>query len=522
MFHCNRTVLAVVLALVLGNDATGQGKHSKNTTWEDADLGIRLELPGEWTLVPQRMDYPWVAARFLCDAKSGDGLHAHFRVVVLAQDADKARAALHPDPSDPYSIRPDGKAPATYETFVSDTTLDTIPAGKHFRVDEAGKGDSPVGAYHDYKVVERTDDSFLRRARVFERDAMQVVVEGSMYFTHEQELEQIWKRVLDGIRPATKRRGAPPAVDRWLSWQVAPEDYVAWRTLPAAKRRDLRKRSESLWIQAVKQHTTSAWQVTQSRRFLVVAPKEMTTDRHVRRLEAFAEYLDRLLGPLSDDYVRTWVLRICTDEDQRDAFGCWPSLAGGFREIVLTVFDGDPDSLSCGSAQESMFWTYLHEKDALVGTVLPAWLDMGLDRALYYSSRVHGKVVDFESDDWALGFCGDLARDHRLISLRKLMTLGEDEFRNLAQKVDHEDGRLDVQCQLAVRFLLQDSGPVPLRGCMTRYLQALAEAAAGVASATDRVHFLAEARAKAIERVFGSDDDQWRVFDKGFVDSVMR
>jgi hypothetical protein len=57
---------------------------------------------------------------------------------------------------------------------------------------------------------------------------------------------------------------------------------------------------------------------------------------------------------------------------------------------------------------------------------------------------------------------------------------------------------------------------------MTRYLQALTESAAGVGNGPDRVRLLAAAHAKALEKVFGTDDEQWRGFDKAFSDSVQR
>src|SRR5262249_43941836 len=100
------------------------------------------------------------------------------------------------------------------------------------------------------------------------------------------------------MRPysAPKRVGPPP--DRWLSALLHPEDYPAWRALPAAKRQELRARSEDLWTQAEKRRSSAAWRFMPAKRFSVLTPTNLSPLPYVATLETFAGYLDRVLGPL--------------------------------------------------------------------------------------------------------------------------------------------------------------------------------------------------------------------------------
>ena len=509
--------LSATLVLVLVGEATAQ-RTRRSETYEDAGLGLSLVLAGEWTRVPQNPNTPWIAARFISDTKpGGSDEHAHVRVVVLPQDPDVVRARLAPDPADPYSIRPEGKGCSNYSEFVEASTEIIHEVGKKYTVKEQGRGTSPIGGYVDFIVHEGVDDWLLRNARVFEREGMKIVVEATMRKEKKEELAKLWKQILASLRPfaAPKRGGVAP--DPWLAPRLRPEDYAAWRALPVAKRRETRARSEKLWIEAVKQHTGPSWKCASSKRFFVVSPGEMRPDEYVARLEVFAGFLDATLGPLSDDAARRWVLRMCIDDDHRQVFYVtgWPT--NGFTEVAMTVFDGNADPLSYGAAQQTMFWTYLHEKNALVGSVLPQWMTDGLFHALHYASSVHGDAVQFDGDDWGHKFVKDLEKRGALAPLRTITSLSDVGFRNLWIKEDGQGHRLDVQCSVIMCFLLMEPPrPPQLKGFLTRYLQALAEACAGIHEAPDRQAFLDAAHAKVHALVFGSDDENWRQIEAAF------
>src|SRR5688572_17215543 len=335
-----RLFLAGTLVLLLVGDAVAQKGKRGQQKYEDADLGLAFVLQGEWTRVPHNPDVPWTAARFSSDPTPKMLVQAHVRVVVLPQDVDKARSFLAVDPTDPYSIRPGNDGFATYRAFVEATTGSPYATRKEFAVQEVGKGMSPVGPYLDFEVREGRGGWFLRRARVFERAGMHVVVEASMESANEDELKKLWKEITGSIRPVSTRNGPAPSVEKWLSRRLLPEDYAAWRALPAATRHELRTRAEKLWFDAIREHTTKAWRCEESKRFLVLSTYDVSADGYVEKLEAFASYLDGVLGPLSDDRPRRLSVRICTNDERWGVFTSWPDPRVGLVEVALPVRGG--------------------------------------------------------------------------------------------------------------------------------------------------------------------------------------
>lgn len=516
-----RPIVHVLLVGILGaafaEVARAQRARREPERFQDADLGIALLLPGDWTRIPQSGERPWISAAFFSDTGSASGTHAVVRILVLPQDPDRARTRLSSEPSDPYGMRIEGAGCATYGAFVEQTTEDVVPAGKKFHVEEVGAGKSPIGPYHDFTVCEGASDYLQRRARVYEREDLHVAIEACLPTAAKDDLDRLWKEVLASIKSHGAAKSPPSAVvDRWLAPRIAPEDYAAWRALPVAKRNELRARSETLWSQAEKRHTNSAWRFAPKKRFTVVSLADLPLDPYVSTLETFAGYLDRTLGPLSDDRVRKWMLRLCRSE-HRDAFQVWSHPTIGFMDIVLAVFDDLDGPQLYGAAQEAMFWSYLHEKNALVGSVLPLWLRSGLQRALYSSARIRGGEVDFEGDTFMRTICRELAAKDGITLLRTLVTLPERALKDHCAKEERLDHRMDVQFELAVCFLLLKEPRVPqLREFLTRYLQALAEECATVAGAADRQAFLDAACARTSARIFGADDAVWQTIERAY------
>src|SRR5262249_7527506 len=150
--------------------------------------------------------------------------------------------------------------------------------------------------------------------------------------------------------------------------------------------------------------------------------------------------------------------------------------------------------------------------------MLPDWLEMGLSKCLYYSTRVRKGVFNFNNDKWALKECRSIREKGRLTPLHELVMLDAEAFRKLYAKTDKDNIRIDVECHLAVGFLLAEKQQVPqLRGCLTRYLTALGKACVDVSIIEDpdkRVQALDAAHKAASLEAFGRDEAVWRKIDK--------
>src|SRR5262249_36579263 len=159
----------------------------------------------------------------------------------------------------------------------------------------------------------------------------------------------------------------------------------------------------------------------------------------------------------------------------RDAFEPHAGPTTGFTEIVMFSIDNEEAlAHSYGAAQQAMFWSYLHDKNPLLGSVMPHWLVDGLSRSLYYASRVRGSEVDFEGDRWARERGREYAKNGNLTPLHTLVTLDTAGFQDLWAKADQQKIRLDVECGLAVSFLVAKEQPIPqLKNFLTQYLSAL-------------------------------------------------
>jgi len=524
-----RVFLLASLALASAGNALSQRGPRTSEKYQDADLGISLTLPGSWTRVPQDPRQPWTGARFVADrGKVEPELRATFRVVVLPEDADVTRNALTVDPGDPYAIRPEGNGLSTYAALVEATTTECNSDGKKFEVTPAGDGKDAIGPYQDFRAWSEPGGWSLRRARVFARAGMKIAIEVSLPEPRKGELEPLWKEILASVRPFSGPKPAPIGPDPWLAPRLRPDDYPAWLAMPVAKRHELRARAEELWSQALKERTHLPWQCNPSKRFTVVSTLGTAGTPYVTNLEVFAAYLDSVLGPLSDDRVRRGVLRIVTDSEQRDVFEVVPQPTTGCVEMVMLATDGDDDAvgIAYGAVQRAMFWNYLHDKNPVVGAVLPRWIDEGLDRGLYYSSRVHGNGVDFERDDLARKEGRSIAKNGDLTPLHLLVTSDRAAFHDRWVKADQKKIRFDIECQLAVMFLLAKDQPIPqLQNFLTRYFRALGKECAEAQSVRDeaaRAHFLDAAHERVNAQVFGTDPDVWRKIDRAYAAYVGR
>ncbi len=505
-----------VLPLIVGllvTDASAQRRREK-LDWQAPTLGIAITIPGAWTQVPRREDTPWIAASFVDDGPDPRFGHTFARVIVLPADVDRVREIASPDPLDPYSLSTEGSGHATYEKFVEATTPDIVPNGKEFRVEETATGDSPIGEYRDYRVIEQPGDGYTRRARVFEREAHSIAVELTAQTVQRAALESLWQNVVEKTRQIAQRPRRPSPDDRWLGAKLQPEHFAAWLALPASKRKSLRKRFETAWAKALKKQTGPAWEYDRTKRLVVISQRGSSPDPFVADLEVFLDYLDDLLGDLSDEHVRRSSLRICRAIDQGRAFCNWHAPTSGFGEAVITD-TGIVDPIVYGRACETLFYGYLHDKNALVGHALPSWLRHGLHRTLYYAARIEQDVT-FDGSDFARDHGREIVRQRKLTPLRQIFTLDGQEFTAWANRLHRRKERWDVQCQLAVSFLLSKTRTPALENFLPRYLSALAKFAAELPAADDRAAFLDQVHAQTLERVIGSDDATWKKIEREY------
>ena len=487
--------LTVRLAVSLAILATALGDRPLPAQFERGvfrheQLGFKVRVPSKWTVVPLEAREDWIVAKFLSDRSyvtSGkDWSWDHkpmMKIIVFTEDAKKLRLPkIESTGGNTFFVRAGSVPYQNYRDYLKrnlkgqgfffnrekETTVNKIPCIKY------------EAKLHKSEYLKRRLVTW-----VFRGDGMDVAVEFDLLEDRYKNQIGIAERSLKSFRFFDREivgGEATTAVDRGRarpSSRLWTKNWKAWEKRPADERFRLRKEVEEARFEAIRARTPEGWKVTRSPSFLVVSHTDgRYTKLCVDAAEAFRKWLDDTFGDLSDEYVRHGVLRICADADEYRAFRFT-----GSRETLRYSVSDDREAVTyrdsyngtsgadMGFFLDDILQTYLYDKDPRLFRYTPAWLRWGLVRYAR-SAQIKGKRIVFKASDWEKQGVRQLVREDKLIDLRELMSLDDDEYLALIRK----ERRAGYQLGSLVRFLLGSGKRHPrLKGFFADYLTAVIE-----------------------------------------------
>lgn len=458
-----------LLGGALASVAVAQGVH------EDAKLGYKLRPPRDFTTIPLQPDEEWIVARWLSDkayyqndpTNGWTTDHKPELHVICFQDAvvkaDRVEVEKKTDAASSV-IKIAIKNP--YKDY-RDYLKRTYNEGG-FYIDKEEKAEVEGVAVECLEIkVERGTWGGPRRIVTW-------IFDGPVadYAVQFELVEAAWgklkKDVLSTMRSfrlvaasggaAAVTGGAPVVTD-------LDEMLEDWNKLTPSQRMMKKLERQKREQEKATAGLSEGWRAKRfGRCFVLYDVDEKAAQAFATSATAVLDYLDDSFGWLGDtEFVREPTLRVCRNSDEESMYRKGSSWSFG-KEIVThkDTSGGIGGWSETGYVNEAVCRHWFSERAGELWSVMPRWLDTGLDEA-FQKSRAKGKSLEFFSDSWERVDIAEQIRAGKISPLRDLIRLESEELWKDYNKRD--------ECAAAVRFFL--SGPKKAKDALKTYLQAL-------------------------------------------------
>lgn len=449
---------AAVLALV-----GAAPREARADSYKDAKLGYSLTTPSKWNRMPISTDEKWLVAEWQCqqkyewsDAKTNSWTYHQPKldVVIIPNSAAEQKGADVTKVGDKIVVKQ--QAPwKDLEEYLDKTLQSKGPGGFFF----SKKDNLKVGTM-DVVFYEVTMDKFTSTYDNAPRKffAWAFYAEDAIYGIVGDFLMKYEDKVRPDLEAAFKsfkifpRTGTLPGAE---STPGDDGDIVIHGDDSKKHLTDdqLKKERNDLYAQRlarIKDTLPKDWKVKESDNFTAVTHcDDKFTKEILDHAEALRGWLEQTLGYVGTGYAGKIIIRICANDDEREAM--WKSMGWTLRRVeVVTGKDRDgwlDNKLS--SLNSGIFDIWLDDKNRDLSWSLPPWIESGLNSCVSTAVSKGRKITDFKASTWDNVEMGNLRRANKLLEAHTFFTMDSDTMWG-----NYENHR---QAEYFVRYLLVGS-----------------------------------------------------------------
>src|SRR5262245_30577789 len=414
--------------------------------YKDDKKGFQFNTPGKWKQLPLAPDEKFVAASFASDREfewrddktsTYDRHRPQIDVVILPKTETEKKAGVTAEKGEDGSIAISVNR-ASYKDFKDYLEQTSQRYGGFFISDEK---ETKVGNLK-VMVYEVTIDKLANAPR--KRWGWAFYADDAIYGITGDALIKYEDKVRPDVEAAFRSFKVIAHTQALGETTTGKNGDVVVRTggkkLTPEEKAKQREDEFNAYLARAKETLSDGWKIKESKHYIAFTHcDDKFTKDILDHSEALRDWLDETLGFLGDDVPGRAILRICADENERNAL----YKTGGWTSRKFEVFthkdrEGTVDS-RLWALNQGLFRIWLNNKNESLSWRLPVWVDYGLRDAIT-NAKSKGKKMEFKNSAYENERLATTRRAGNLITARDFMTKGTEE---LAKR---DEVRLQAQC----------------------------------------------------------------------------
>jgi hypothetical protein len=452
--------LAFALAFAL---VAASPRDARAESYKDEKLGFSLNAPSKWNRMPISTDERWLVAEWQCqqkfewsDAKTNSWTYHQPKldVVIIPYSAAEQKGAEITEVGDKVVVKQ--QAPwKDMKEYLDKTLQKNGPGGFFFsKEDETKVGSMKVVVYE--VTMDKFTSTYDNAPRKYY--AWAFYAEDAIYGVVGDALVRWEEKIRPDIEAAFKSFKIFPRTGTLPGAEATPgEDGDVVVVKDQSKKHltdeQLKKERNDLYAQRlarIKDTLAKDWKVKDSENFTAITHcDDKFTKEVLDHAEALRAWLEQTLGYVGTGYAGKIIIRICANDDEREAM--WKSMGWSRKRVEIVTgqdrsgwMDNKLSSLNSG-----IFDIWLSDKNDDLRYSLPPWINTGLQSCIGTAVSKGRKITDFKASTWDNVEMATLRRDNKLLDAHAFFTMDWEALWR-----DYQNHR---QAEYFVRYLLVGS-----------------------------------------------------------------
>jgi hypothetical protein len=431
-FAATRSAACAVVAV---GTLFGSATAARADSYKDEKLGFSLSTPSKWKQMPISTDERWLVAEWKCprpfewqDPKTGmyTTHEPKLDVIVIPNSAAKQRGAEVTKTDDKIIIKQAAPWKDVKEYMDKKAQSDWEVRGGYFfsREDPIEVGGMKVMVYEITFEKLTTPRKWYGWA-FYAEDAIYGLI-GDALVKYEEKLKPDYDAAFRSFK-LFPRKGVLPGAE------VTPDDDDGDVILKKDPKKehvtddDLKKRRTETFnrrLARIKDSLSEGWKIKESENFVAVTHcDDKFTKEVLDHAEALRGWLDKNFGFVGSGYAGRIILRVCADDNERDAM--WKSMGwSSDRCEVVTGKDrsGWMDN-KMSSLNSGIYDIWFKDRNKDLYYRMPAWIRTGMDSVISCAVSKGKSITDFKATTWNKVQMDELRRADKLLPARQFFTM---------------------------------------------------------------------------------------------------